>query len=289
MNMNDLIFHDLKENNHVYKTIRKPFKKNPINIEYVLDSYHFAYNMTFGEQGEHRINRENSLDNRNIKQIFLDAFEGKLAEFCFHDSYIKFNDEKNISPVDTECWKKNKWDKYDFTTTKNGKTNYIGIKSSKDKAALLLLETSSWIEGGAYKYGENKQPCKYDAIVFVRIKYNFYQKDDLPLFNLLNSMSSLFLSKEDDIEYKRKIEIYSQDLEKKLLSKKWFYDIPGYITNKKLCFIIDNKKIIHKGYYFNKKDNDHIIKAENYYIQLIDLYPWFTNAKYSESALQSSE
>ena len=287
--MEKLKFDDLEEKDHVYSTVTKKFIPSPIKIDYVKKTYKFAYDMTFGEKGEHRKNREKSLDDRNIKQIFLDAFEGKLAEFCFYNSYISFNDINNISPVDVNCYKKNKWDEVDFITKKNGVDKYIGIKSSKEKAKVLLLETSSWIKGGAYKYGKDNKPCKYDAIVFVRIKYNFDKKDDPHLEDLLNSMSDLFKSKEDDNTYKIKIETFNKELEKILLSKSWFYDIPGFITNEDLCFIIDNNKIMKQGYYFNQKVKKYIIKADNYYIQIKNLRPWITNAKRPESAPQSSE
>ena len=127
-----------------------------------------------------------------------------------------------------------KWDSIDFITEKNGKTNMIGIKSSKDKAKLLMLETNAWMDGGYYKFGKDNKPCKYDAIVFVRIKYNF----DNHIQSLLQEMAELFNENENESIYEDNIISKKDELEKKILSKKWFFDIPGYITNEDLCYII---------------------------------------------------
>ena len=69
-------------------THKKPF----VNNTYVckrdtIDAFAFAYDMTFGGKGKHRQRRSGGKKYRTNGEIFVDAFQGKIAEFGFYNYF----------------------------------------------------------------------------------------------------------------------------------------------------------------------------------------------------------
>ena len=241
-------FHKLKlEDNHYYFTNTRDF--TPLifsNEEAITACFNFAYEMTFGDNGQHRDHRSGGSVHRKNGEIFTNAFQGKLAEFIFY-YYYKEHYSNHISKPDLDCWELGKWDFLDFITIKNNEEKKVAIKSAKHFANLLLLETKDWNDKGIYLPNKN---CKYDGIVLVRL-------DDFVTE----------LMKKNRIFYNDSCEKHF--LEKLLLNNKNIkYDIPGFISNTDLIQIINDKHIIKKDFYIGDKTR---IDAENYYVQAGDL------------------
>jgi len=67
--------------------------------------------------------------------------------------------------------------------------------------------------------------------------------------------------------------LYASDITKKEISDlfsnvKFEFDIPGFITNEDLVYLIKNNYIIRKGQYLNGKTK---MDASNYYCQCSDM------------------
>ena len=216
--------------------------------EQIIDCLNFAFNMTFGKKGEHNPKLASGGDYiRPQLEIFEKAFHGKLAEFGFYNEYKSLYPKRYISPPNLETWEIGKWDFTDFTIKDGDKTYNVAVKSSTQKANLLLLETKDWDHNGIYKYGK----VKYSVIVFVRIE------SKLKYENLI---------KFEDDTYK-----FDEYFFEKINSGNLYfiyYDIPGFITRKDLIDVIKEKQIIKRFSTLNKKT---IIIAENYYVVAKDL------------------
>lgn len=75
-----------KQGNDYFITRKVSFTPlQPIPSASVERTFDFAYQMTFGKSGEHRVYRTGGTHQRRNGEIFANAFQGKLAEFAlFH-------------------------------------------------------------------------------------------------------------------------------------------------------------------------------------------------------------
>jgi hypothetical protein len=223
------------------KYITKKRKFSPIGtfkkktIEVTLD---FAYEMSFGKSGEHRNHRSGGKHIRKNGEIFANTFQGKLSEFAVYNVLYKKYD---FEIPDLSTYGLGKWDDSDFII--NGKK--ISIKSTKSFGNLMLLETKDWNKSAEYIPNLEKKSHIYDIFILVRIKP--YCEDLLKKMRILYSETS-----------SKKV------LEKEILSKKWKYDVPGYLTRNELKYIINNGFLIKQGEKLNGKTK---MDADNYYVQ----------------------
>lgn len=234
----------MKRDNDNFITYLKKF--DPIKTfeqEDIQQVLNFAYNMSFGENGEHRHYRSGGQHKRGNGEVFANAFQGKLSEFAVYDA-LKM--KCDIKAPDLSTYGLGKWDDDDFQI--GGKK--ISVKSTKSFGNLLLLETKDWNEYGQYIPNIDKGTFEYDFFILVRIDPN--------IENLLKKNRMLY-SKVID---KREIcEI--------LIKEKWQYDIPGFISKNELLYAIKNNFIIKQNQYLNRKTK---IDADNYYIQTVDMH-----------------
>jgi len=240
----------LRENQGGYFITRKSpfiegveFKKKAIEVV-----FNFAYAMTFGE-GEHRDHRTGGSYNRKKGQIFINAFQGKLAEIAIFDVFNKINKEayNKLSKIDFDIYGLGEWDDSDIVL---GKLKF-SIKSTKHYGNLLLLETKDWNNAGEYLPNKNTdKTCIYDYFVLVRIK---------PDGEKVMKENRLLYSN----DYIEKDHLFSL-----IYQEQWFYDIAGYITNNNFKYIIENDFVLPKGGLLNGKIP---MDAENYYVQSGDL------------------
>lgn len=206
-------------------------------IEVVFD---FAYEMTFGGQGEHRDHRSGGGLRRRKGEIFANTFQGKLAECAIYEE-LKL--KTNISAPDFSTFGLGEWDTVDLLID-----DYkLSIKSTKSFGNLLLLETDDWDCLG--RYIPNNQA--YDFTFLVHL--NPYCEDILRNNRVLYSDTADYIS-----------------LKSLICSQKWEYDIPGFVTLQDLCYIIRNKFIIPRRAMLNGKMP---MDAENYYVQSGDMHP----------------
>jgi len=209
--------------------------------------FNFAYAMAFAE-GHHRSYRSGGRERRKNGQIFINAFQGKLAELAVSNTIKQYASDSagKVSKLDLSVHPENIWDDYDIIY----KDMSFGVKSTKYYGNLLLLETKDWNEKGEYipniKAGKK---AVSDYFVLVRIKPSG-----------------------EDLLKQHKI-LYSQEINKDRLfalinSRTWLYDIPGYIKHQDLQYIIRNQYILPQGSVLNKNTE---MDADNYYIQSGDM------------------
>lgn len=229
------------EGNKYYITKRKKFRGICVDDQSVNNSFHFAYEMTFEGKREHRDHRSGGIKKRSPEVIFVNAFQGKLAEFALYNYLCENNIQVQKPDIDT--YGKGEWDNYDFKI--NDKT--IAVKSTKWFGNLLLLETKDWNEKGEYKPNLNKSEgsVSYDYIVLIRIK---------PII------------KEDDL--KKYINLDKNKLIKRFNEICFCYDIPGYADHYDFLKIIKHEHIIPQHAKLNGKIP---MDAENYYFQAGEL------------------
>lgn len=198
--------------------------------------------MSFGGKGEHRDHRSGGKSIRRKGQIFANTFQGKLAEFSIYNELSS----KGISmdEPDLESYDLGRWDNYDFCI--NDKK--ISVKSTKFYGNLLLLEKKDWDENGEYIPNKDSGFSRYDYFILVRIKGNIEA-----------------IMRENKCLYS---DVVRKDiLEESITSKKWSYDIPGFITHKDLITVINDKYIIPQEAELNNTKMD----ADNYYVQSGDM------------------
>lgn len=219
-----------QQENRYYATSKVKFDERAprISPDYLEKSFQFAYQMTFGKGGEHRDHRSGGSQKRPLEQIFADAFQGKLSEFVLAQTLRKYG--LKVSVPDTSVSALGEWDSYDLAL----EGRKISVKSTKYYGNMLFLEAKDWDENGIYLPNETT----FDYTFLVRIKG---AKD----------LSKLKGDKDK--------------LHDAIFAQQWFFDVPGFITNADLSYIIreGEKYLIRKGDYFNRTRMD----ADNYYVQ----------------------
>jgi len=126
----------------------------------------FASEMAYG-RGYHKSQSfGNSYYDRSTKEIFINTFQGKLAELAVYNelSHIGIRPDK---PPEFDIWGKGKWEDCDFTL--NNETIRASVKSTKWFGNLLLLEKDKYNEKGEYLETIDKMPVAYDFTFMVRI------------------------------------------------------------------------------------------------------------------------
>ena len=220
-----------------YKQLYR-FKKE--TIEKV---FNFAYDMSFGGKGQHRDHRSGGKKHRKNGEIFINTFQGKLAECCIYNFLFKKVD--NLTEPDFETFDLGIWDSFDLEL--NGKK--IAVKSTKFYGNLMLLESKDWTSEAEYKPNLDKGNALYDFFVLIRISGDG---------EMIMKNNKLLYSDECDREKLHEI----------ICSKNWGGDIPGFITNDNLKNIIKHNYIIPKEAMLGK---DTEMDAENYYVQSGDM------------------
>lgn len=213
---------------------KKVFKPVKIDLNYVWESFDFAYSMTFGMKGEHRKYRSGGSHKRKNGEVFCDTFQGKLAEFYVYQKLISMG--IGCPKPDIKKWGLGKWDDEDFSINEK----LISVKSMAFFSNLLLLETKDWNNKAEY-IPNNKS---YDFFVVVRIKPEL--KKEFRVQRMLYS---------DDIGF--------DQIKSVIVRQTFFADIPGYVSNAILKEKIEQKQILPKGSMLNGHTK---MDAENYYI-----------------------
>lgn len=245
--MADVIsFTPLHKAGNSYTINRKvPFSPSvPLKWETVQVAYDFAYNMTFGNRGEHRDHRSGGMYSRKPGEIFKDTFQGKLAECALYNVLCK---RHKITLPSFDVWKLGQWDMDDFLID----NERASVKSTKAYGNLLLLETKDFSEDGSYIPNADNNGGKYDYFVLVRM--DPFCEDIMKKNRLLYA---------DTADY--------NELKDIIIGQSWKYDVPGYITRQDLQQIISKHLLIPRGAMLNGKTR---LDAENYYIQAGDLRP----------------
>ena len=212
----------------------------------LLKSFSFAYSMTFGNDGTHRNHRSGGTHKRKNGEIFINAFQGKMAEFAFYRLLLNNNIDCPNPEIDT--WGAGVWDSSDFIV--QGKK--INIKSTKFYGNLLLLESKDWNNDGAYIPNLNtKEISFYDFFILLRIKPDGEK-----------------IMKANRFYYSDKV--HEENLKNIIFSQNWEYDFPGFITHRDLKTVIAGRQILPQGAMLNGNTR---MDAENYYIQCGDMQP----------------
>ncbi|MFD0699465.1 hypothetical protein [Myroides pelagicus] len=227
----------------------KPFIENTISQNQIKQALDFAYSMVYAD-GHHRAYRSGGSITRKKGEQFCNTFQGKLAEIVLYD-FLRINhSDIKVSEPDFSIMGKGLWDDTDLKI--NDKFN-ISIKSMAFFSNLLLLETKDWDQQGAYipnlSTGNN---ALYDYFIIVRLKEDIKQ---------LFKHEKLLYSNEN---------LDKNKIEKIILSKNWYFDVPGCASLKTIIHLIENKNILVKGAILNNRTP---MDAENYFCEVSKLHP----------------
>lgn len=226
-------------------TSKKNFLDQVILPEHIGASFEFAFNMSFGNAGHHRNHRTGGNLKRKNGEIFINAYQGKLAEFAFYNWLKSKNMEVDLP--DLRVFGEGIWDDSDFKI--GGKC--ISIKSAAFFSNLMLLETEDWDQQGNYIPNSGTAHANYDYFVLIRIKPDGKK-----------------VMKENRLYYAEEVE---KDLLTQIIIKeKWFADLAGFATKADIQHVIRNQHIIPKQALLNGKIP---MDASNYYLQSGDLRP----------------
>lgn len=232
------------------------------------ECFDFAYGMSYGKEGEHRDSRSGGTMHRTSGQIFINTFQGKMAEYALYRYLLSKNIE--LEKPDVSKYELGIWDSFDLTC--QGKK--LSIKSTKSYGDLLLLETKDWNENGEYIPNSDSGSSKYDYTVLVRFSPDGEQ-----------------IMKDNKLLYQRGTDIsinIKEMLIEKVLNIDWKYDFPGFIYYSELVKMIRDKHILPQGALLNGKMK---MDAENYYFQtgkmhpISDLYSYRQNDKEHSSSI----
>ena len=202
----------------------------------------FAFQMAFGQIGEHRVHRSGGNHRRKNGEIFSNTLQGKLAEIHF---YRLMKDKIEISYPTLSLDPLGTWDDGDFFVNEK----LISVKSTKHFGNLLLLERNDWDQDGQYIPNINSEANPYSAFVLIRISPDFDQV-----------MRSKRLFYESKLQ-KTLLENISAELD-------WMFDVPGWIGINDLRSIIKSGEYLEKGHMLNGRIK---MDADNYYVQAGDL------------------
>lgn len=223
---------------------------SPINTfshEIIKEVFDFAYGMSFGSEGHHRNYRTGGNKRRRNGEIFADTFQGKLAEFALWEVFN--NNGLSVPIPDLEMYDKGVWDSSDFEYM----GRKIAVKSTKSFGQLLLLEAEDWNKEGLYIPNLNTDNELYHYFILVRLEP--YTAD------ILRGNRFYFNDACD------------RDVLKELImTQKYTYDIPGYMTRKNLVQLIERNYFIPQGAYLNRISRNNRMDADNYYLQAGNLH-----------------
>lgn len=230
-----------------YITNRVPFKRKMYHSNEDVEScLEFAYNMSYLDKGHMKNRRSGGEILRNNGNLFCNIFDGKLAEFAVANLMNELS-SSNMAKPDLEVKENGNWNCSDLSTDGIN----INISSSSKVSNLLLLECKDWTQEGRYRHCKSNED-NIDFFVFVRFdeKINKLLSDLKLAYKNVMSRSEL------------------EEIKKRAMSVKWYYDIVGYITQKDLIDVIKSGFVLKKGSSLNGST---IIDADNYYIQVNDL------------------
>ena len=212
----------------------------------VSGCFDFAYGMTFGGSGAHRDHRSGGQAHRHLGEIFINTFQGKLAEFALYN-YVTLVGEMRIDPPDTEMMELTRWDSFDMDI----EGSIINVKSTKRRGNLLLLETKDWDSEGRYRPNSESGCEEYDFFVLARVD---------PDGERIMRENGLLHADVADADVLRGT----------ILSERWRVNLAGYITGEELIDeVIEAGHILPQNSILNGYTR---MDAENYYVQAGDMH-----------------
>jgi len=181
-------------------------KLKPQSIQKCL---HFASEMAYGN-GYHKSQSFGGTNyNRSQSEIFINTFQGKLAELAVYNELFNIGIRPD-NPPEFDIWGKGKWEDCDFTLN-NGKIR-ISIKSTKWFGNLLLLEKDKYDDKGQFLETFETDPLAYDFTFMVRIQG-------------VKSPKPQYYLESNDIEV----------------------EVTGFMSHSKFLQVIEEKQIIQQG------------------------------------------
>lgn len=218
------------------------------SIDEISQCFNFAFAMSFGKTGEHRDHRSGGDTKRKNGNIFIDTFQGKLAEIGACKELVKLGIP--VLMPNFKVWPLGKWDDIDLEIGNLKAT----IKSTKSFGNLLFLEKKDWNKDGIYIPNlERGGSGAYEIFILVRLEPSGEK--------ILKNTKMYYADKLDETK--------STMLKNLITQKRWQCDLPGFASRDHVIFAINNGFILPKGSILNKHANNTgtTMDAENYYIQ----------------------
>jgi len=169
----------------------------------------FASEMAYGNGYHKSQSFGNSNFDRSPHDIFINTFQGKLAELAVYNELFAMGIRPD-NPPEFDIWGKGKWEDCDFTL--NNGTIRASIKSTKWFGNLLLLEKHKYNEKGQFLETFESEPQAYDFTFMVRIQG-------------VKSPKPQYYLERNDIEV----------------------EVTGFMSHSKFLQVIEEKQIIPQG------------------------------------------
>ena len=206
-------------------------------------AFDFAWDMTFGNQGQHRNHRTGGVARRGNGEIFANTLQGKLAEFAVCQELERFG--ISVTP-DLSRDSLGKWDSFDIRV--NGIE--IAIKSTKRYGNLLLLETQDWTVEGDYLHHRESKGIDFLCLVRVDPSPEDLMRRARILFNRTCNRALLESVAGPEIEFT--------------------FQVVGQVSRSDLGMAVQERHVIPRGAMLNGHTR---MDATNYYIQACDFKP----------------
>lgn len=222
---------------------RVPFEPTAFSeSDQVKASFEFAWDMTFGDKGEHRSHRTGGIARRKNGEIFANTFQGKMAEFAVCQVLA----EHGVAATpDLSVMDLGEWDSFDL---KVGET-VVAVKSTKRYGNLLLLEAADWNVDGTYRHAGGADA---DLTALVRI-------DPSPE-DLLRRRRLLRASTCNLIDLKWTVAPLEQ----------YRFHVVGAVTRGFVADAVRSRLFVPRGATLNGRT---AMDADNYYVQACDFEP----------------
>lgn len=242
----------IEGNNYYVQSKRKFVEYAKMDLYDTKKCFDFAYDMSYGNAGEHRDHRNGGIAHRENGQIFVNTFQGKMAEYAVY-RYLK---SKNIQVElpDLETYSLGQWDLFDLEC----KNKHISVKSTKSFGQLLLLEERDWNWNGEYVPNLQSGTDKYDYTILVRFQ---------PNAEALMKKNGLLNQRDEEISGNIKNLLWEC-----FGNQEWGYDFAGFIFYSELVKMIRQNRIIPQNALVNGKTK---MDATNYYFQAGNMHALF--------------
>lgn len=192
-----------------YDTRKEFAPDTKLKSESIKKCLHFASEMAYGEGYHKSQSFGNSNYNRSTKEIFINTFQGKLAELAVYNELYSIGIRPD-NPPEFDVWGKGRWEDCDFTLN-NGAIR-ASVKSTKWFGNLLLLEKNKYNQKGEFLETFESEPLAYDFTFMVRI-------------------SGVKSAKPENYLEKNEIDV----------------EVTGFLSHSKFLQVINEKQIIPQG------------------------------------------
>jgi len=224
---------------------------NKIPLEILEKTFEFA----FEGKDKHKKTRAGGSSIRDLIEIFMNIFIGKLGEYGTYSNLIKNDIELEDNALDYKVRERGDYDDYDLKSL-SGK--YFSIKSSKLKSNFMMLEEKNWTKDGRQSYNFNNDKIDtYDYHAYTKITSS-------EKFKYKPTMKAFYINKRSQDDFKNMdIEEQKNFLKDWIFSFDWHFDETYLINNEYFKTLINKRLLLKKNtlIFFDTNNSVGVLKS----------------------------